>query len=85
MSPGCESQISYAVKAFMDTIENAGYKPMLYGNKEWLIRRLLDRLLLTHRLRKEIKADFQPCIRGALDIVKKILIQHKLSWSVSLP
>lgn len=27
-------------KAFMDTIENAGYKPMLYGNKEWLIRRV---------------------------------------------
>lgn len=25
-------------KAFMDTIENAGYMPMLYGNKEWLIR-----------------------------------------------
>ena len=27
-------------KTFMDTIENAGYKAMLYGNKEWLIRRV---------------------------------------------
>ncbi len=25
-------------KTFMDTIANAGYMPMLYGNKEWLIR-----------------------------------------------
>lgn len=27
-------------KAFMDTIEDAGYKPMLYGNKEWLIKKI---------------------------------------------
>ena len=27
-------------KTFMDTIEAAGYKAMLYGNKEWLIRRV---------------------------------------------
>ena len=25
-------------RTFMDTIANAGYMPMLYGNKEWLIR-----------------------------------------------
>lgn len=25
--------------AFMDTIKNAGYTPMLYGNKEWLIKK----------------------------------------------
>lgn len=27
-------------KAFLDTIANAGYKTMLYGNKEWLIREI---------------------------------------------
>lgn len=27
-------------KAFLDTIQEAGYKPMLYGNKEWLIKRV---------------------------------------------
>ena len=27
-------------KAFLDTIEDAGYKPMLYGNKEWLIKKV---------------------------------------------
>lgn len=27
-------------KAFLDTIEEAGYKPMLYGNKEWLIKKI---------------------------------------------
>ncbi len=27
-------------KAFLDTIEEAGYKPMLYGNKEWLIKKV---------------------------------------------
>ena len=27
-------------KAFLDTIETAGYKPMLYGNKEWLIKKV---------------------------------------------
>ena len=24
--------------AYMDKISNAGYRPMLYGNKEWLIK-----------------------------------------------
>lgn len=27
-------------KAFLDTIEDAGYLPMIYGNKEWLIKRI---------------------------------------------
>lgn len=27
-------------KAFLKTIEDAGYKPMLYGNKEWLIKKV---------------------------------------------
>lgn len=27
-------------KAFLDTIEDAGYKPMLYGDKEWLIKKV---------------------------------------------
>lgn len=27
-------------KAFLETIEAAGYKPMLYGNKEWLIKKV---------------------------------------------
>lgn len=27
-------------KAFLDTIQTAGYRPMLYGNKEWLIKRI---------------------------------------------
>ena len=27
-------------KKFMDTVKDAGYKPMLYGNKEWLIKRI---------------------------------------------
>ena len=27
-------------KAFLDTIEEAGYNPMLYGNKEWLIKKV---------------------------------------------
>lgn len=27
-------------KAFLETIEDAGYKPMLYGNKEWLIKKV---------------------------------------------
>lgn len=27
-------------KAFLDTIKDAGYVPMLYGDKEWLIRRI---------------------------------------------
>ncbi|MGN1148425.1 MAG: glycoside hydrolase family 25 protein [Lachnospiraceae bacterium] len=27
-------------KKFLDTIEAAGYKPMLYGNKEWLIKKV---------------------------------------------
>lgn len=26
--------------AFMDTVKNAGYKPMLYGTKEWLIKQV---------------------------------------------
>lgn len=27
-------------KAFLDTIKNAGYKPIIYGNKEWLIKQI---------------------------------------------
>lgn len=27
-------------KAFLDTIENAGYNPVIYGNKEWLIKEI---------------------------------------------
>lgn len=27
-------------KAFLDTIQAAGYRPMIYGNKEWLIKRI---------------------------------------------
>ncbi len=27
-------------KAFLDTIATAGYKPLLYGNKEWLIKEI---------------------------------------------
>lgn len=27
-------------KAFLDTVKNAGYKPMIYGNKEWLLKQI---------------------------------------------
>lgn len=27
-------------QAFLDTIMNAGYKPLIYGNKEWLIKQI---------------------------------------------
>lgn len=27
-------------KAFLDTVKNAGYKPMIYGTKEWLIKQV---------------------------------------------
>ncbi len=27
-------------KAFLDTIQNAGYKPIIYGNKEWLLKEI---------------------------------------------
>ena len=27
-------------KAFLDTVENAGYNPIIYGNKEWLIKEI---------------------------------------------
>ncbi len=27
-------------KAFLDTIQNAGYKPMIYGDKEWLLKQI---------------------------------------------
>ncbi len=27
-------------KAFLDTIKNSGYKPMIYGTKEWLIKQV---------------------------------------------
>lgn len=27
-------------KAFLDTIDNAGYNPIIYGNKEWLIKEI---------------------------------------------
>ena len=27
-------------KAFLDTVKNAGYQPMVYGTKEWLIKQV---------------------------------------------
>lgn len=27
-------------KAFLDTVQAAGYRPMIYGNKEWLLKRI---------------------------------------------
>lgn len=33
-----KSEKTTIAKAFLDTVQNAGYKPMIYGNKEWLIK-----------------------------------------------
>ena len=33
-----KSEKTAIAKAFLDTVQNAGYKPMIYGNKEWLIK-----------------------------------------------
>uniref|UniRef100_UPI004055A782 glycoside hydrolase family 25 protein n=1 Tax=Acetatifactor sp. TaxID=1872090 RepID=UPI004055A782 len=33
-----KSEKTEITKAFLDTIQAAGYKPMIYGNKEWLIK-----------------------------------------------
>ncbi len=33
-------QKTTVTKKFLETIQDAGYKPMLYGNKEWLIKKI---------------------------------------------
>ncbi len=33
-----KSEKTTIAKAFLDTVQNAGYKPMIYGDKEWLIK-----------------------------------------------
>ncbi|NLL77717.1 MAG: hypothetical protein GX235_10820 [Clostridiales bacterium] len=33
-------QKTSVTKAFLDTIKNAGHKPMIYGTKEWLIKQI---------------------------------------------
>ncbi len=35
-----KSEKTAIAKAFLDTIQNAGYNPMIYGNKEWLIKHI---------------------------------------------
>lgn len=35
-----KSEKTTIAKAFLDTVQNAGYKPMIYGNKEWLIKQV---------------------------------------------
>ncbi len=35
-----KSERTEIAKAFMDTVEAAGYKALLYGNKEWLIKQI---------------------------------------------
>lgn len=35
-----KSEKTTIAKAFLDTVQNAGYKPMIYGNKEWLIKQI---------------------------------------------
>lgn len=35
-----KSEKTQITKSFLDTIQAAGYKPMLYGNKEWLIKQV---------------------------------------------
>lgn len=35
-----KSEKTKIAKAFLDTVQGAGYKPMLYGNKEWLIKEI---------------------------------------------
>ena len=41
-----KSQKTAVTRAFLDTIRNAGYTPMVYGKKEWLIQKL-DLVLLS--------------------------------------
>lgn len=35
-----KTQKTEIAKTFLDTIKNAGYKTMLYGNKEWLLKKI---------------------------------------------
>lgn len=35
-----KSEKTKIAKAFLDAVQGAGYKPMLYGNKEWLIKEI---------------------------------------------
>lgn len=35
-----KSEKTQIAKTFLDTIQAAGYKPMIYGNKEWLIKQV---------------------------------------------
>lgn len=35
-----KSERTKITKAFLDTIENAGHKTVIYGNKEWLIKKI---------------------------------------------
>ncbi len=35
-----KSEKTAITKAFLETIQNAGYKPIIYGNKEWLIKQI---------------------------------------------
>ncbi len=35
-----KSEKTKIAKAFLDTVQAAGYKPMIYGNKEWLIKQI---------------------------------------------
>lgn len=35
-----KSEKTAITKAFLDTVQNAGYIPMIYGNKEWLIKQI---------------------------------------------
>ena len=38
-SAGCEDKTKIT-KSFLETIEKAGYKAMVYGNKEWLLKKI---------------------------------------------
>ncbi len=35
-----KSEKTTIAKAFLDTVQSAGYTPMIYGNKEWLIKQI---------------------------------------------
>ena len=35
-----KSEKTDIAKTFLDTVQAAGYKPMIYGNKEWLIKQV---------------------------------------------
>nr|WP_318683135.1 glycoside hydrolase family 25 protein [uncultured Acetatifactor sp.] len=35
-----KSEKTEIARAFLDAVQNAGYKPMLYGNKEWLLKQI---------------------------------------------